>query len=67
MHVTLEEMRARVRDTGVTILDVLPRDGYTASHLPRAINIPIAELRSRAPVELPDRARPIVAYCGGPT
>jgi rhodanese-related sulfurtransferase len=67
MHVTLDEMRSLVRDPAVTILDVLSPSGYAGAHLPRAINIPVAELRERAPVELPDRSRRIVAYCGSST
>ena len=67
MHVTLEEMRALVRNHSVTILDVLAREAYASAHLPRAINIPVAEMRERAPVELPDRSRRIGAYCGSPT
>jgi rhodanese-related sulfurtransferase len=67
MQLTLQDMRARVRDRRVVILDVLGRDGYAAGHLPRAINIPVAELRQRAAEELPDRSRPIAIYCGGPT
>jgi len=64
---TLEEMRALVRDPSVMILDVLPPESYSGGHLPRAINIPLAELRQRAPIELPDASRRIVVYCGGPT
>ena len=67
MHVTLEEMRALVRNHSVTILDVLAREAFAAGHLPRAINIPVAEIRDRASLELPDRARRIIAYCGSPT
>ena len=67
MHVTLEQMRALVRNHSVTILDVLAREAYAAAHLPRAINIPVAEIEERAPVELPDRARRIIVYCGSPT
>jgi phage shock protein E len=67
MHVTLEQMRALVRNHSVTILDVLARDAFATGHLPRAINIPVAEIQLRAPLELPDRARRIIAYCGSPT
>ena len=67
MHVTLEEMRALIRNHSVTILDVLAREAYATAHLPRAINIALAEIRDRAPVELPDRSRRIVVYCGSPT
>ncbi|HTM24722.1 MAG TPA: rhodanese-like domain-containing protein [Vicinamibacterales bacterium] len=67
MRLTLEDMRARIRDRRVVILDVLGRDGYAGGHLPRAINIPLGELPQRAADELPDRSRPIAVYCGGPT
>jgi rhodanese-related sulfurtransferase len=67
MLVTFAEMRNAVRASDVTILDVLGRESYAAAHLPRAINIPLADLRARASVELPDRSRRIVVYCGSPT
>ena len=65
--VSLSYTRGRIRDPRVTILDVLAREAYATAHLPGAINIPLAELDERAPSELPDRAREIIAYCGGPT
>lgn len=67
MDVTLAQMRGLVRDPGVVVLDVLSREAYAAGHLPGAINIPVAELRSRVAVELPEMDRSIVVYCGGPT
>jgi rhodanese-related sulfurtransferase len=67
MDVTVDEMRAAVRDPNVTILDVLSREAYAAAHIPRAINVPFGDLREAAAVELPDTSRRIVAYCGGPT
>lgn len=67
MDVTLAQMRGLVRDPGVVVLDVLSREAYAAGHLPGAINIPVAELRARSAVELPDPDRRIVVYCGGPT
>ena len=65
--VSLAHTRNRIRDPRVTILDVLAREAYAAAHLPGAVNIPLAELETRAPGELPDRSREIIAYCGGPT
>jgi rhodanese-related sulfurtransferase len=67
MDVLLAEMRGLVRDPNVVVLDVLSPEAYAAAHLPGAINIPASALRDRASVELPDRRRPIVVYCGGPT
>lgn len=60
-------MRAAVANPAVIILDVLSREASATARLPRAINIPFAELRARAEAELPDRSRDIVVYCGGPT
>lgn len=67
MTVTLETMRATVRDPNVVVLDVLSAESYAAAHLPGAINIPVEELRARAAAELPDPLRAIVVYCAGPT
>jgi len=66
MDVSLADMRRLVRDPLVVVLDVRSPEAYTAGHLPGAISVPVQELRERAPVELPDRDRPIVIYCGGP-
>ena len=48
----------------VTVLDVRPQDEYDAGHLPKAVNIPLGELKKRLR-ELP-KDREIVAYCRGP-
>jgi rhodanese-related sulfurtransferase len=67
MDLTIDEMRAAVRNPNVTILDVRTHDAYAAAHLPRAINVPVAELEAAAAAELPDNAGRIAVYCGGPT
>jgi len=67
MSVTVEQLRTRTRDHSVVILDVLSREAYAHGHIPGAINIPVSELQTRAPVELPDHRQAIVVYCGGPT
>jgi len=67
MSVTLADLRTRMRDHRVVILDVLAPEVYANGHIPGAINIPLAELPNRAAKELPDREREIIVYCGGPT
>ena len=67
MDVSLADMRRLVRDPNVVVLDVLSPEAYELGHLPGAINIPTAALRQRAPIELPDLARPLVIYCTSPT
>ncbi|MGQ0646479.1 MAG: ArsR/SmtB family transcription factor [Gemmatimonadaceae bacterium] len=62
--VTLPELRKLVRDGGVTVIDVRPREEYEAAHIPGALSIPVAELKRRLG-ELPKR-REVIAYCRGP-
>lgn len=58
-----DELRDRLRDGGVVLLDVRPRVEFEAGHIPGAQSVPIAELERRLD-ELPDD-REIVAYCRG--
>ena len=62
--VSRKDLAQRLRDGSVTVLDVRPADKFVAGHLPRAINIPLRELRRRLR-ELP-KERDVVAYCRGP-
>jgi rhodanese-related sulfurtransferase len=62
--VTLGELRKLVRDGGVTVIDVRPRDEYEAGHIAGALSIPVADLKQRLR-ELPKR-REVIAYCRGP-
>jgi len=61
--VTLIELRKLIRDHGVTVIDVRPREEYEAGHIPGAISIPVPELKRRIG-ELP-RDREVIAYCRG--
>jgi rhodanese-related sulfurtransferase len=59
-----DELRRRMDDRSVVVLDVRPTIEYEAGHICGARSIPIAELRKRLR-ELP-KSREIVAYCRGP-
>src|SRR5260370_4560216 len=58
------ELRQRLIEGDVILLDVRPVEEYEAAHLPDAISIPVADLEARLP-ELP-QDKEIVAYCLGP-
>ena len=58
------ELRQRLVEGDVILLDVRPVEEYEAAHLPDAISIPVTELEARLP-ELP-QYKEIVAYCRGP-
>jgi rhodanese-related sulfurtransferase len=62
--VSLEELRRRMRQGDVTLIDVRPEEEYHAAHIPGALSIPVAQLKRRL-AELPKR-REVVAYCRGP-
>jgi rhodanese-related sulfurtransferase/biotin operon repressor len=62
--VRMEELRQKINNQEVVILDVRPEEEYERGHIHRAISIPIEELTERMK-ELSD-ATEIVAYCRGP-
>jgi len=59
-----DELLRRLKNGEVIVLDVRPVEEYRAGHIPGALSIPVAELKSRLK-ELP-KGREVVAYCRGP-
>lgn len=59
-----EELRQRLREGRVVVLDVRPAAEYRSGHIAGARSIPVAELRARLQ-ELP-RRKEVIAYCRGP-
>lgn len=62
--VSRAELRRRLKDGTVTVIDVRPSDEFALGHIPGAMSIPPSELKRRLS-EVP-RRREIVAYCRGP-
>ncbi|MEY9213465.1 metalloregulator ArsR/SmtB family transcription factor [Thermobifida halotolerans] len=58
------ELRERLDDPDLLVLDVRAPDEYAADHVPGAVSVPMEELRERL-AELPEDVE-IVAYCQGP-
>jgi ArsR family transcriptional regulator len=61
--VSRQALLQRSQEGLVTVLDVRPKDEFTAGHVPGALNIPLEELEARL-AEL-DPGQEIVAYCRG--
>lgn len=61
---SVEELRRRLDDGAVVVLDVRPEDEYRAGHIPGARSIPVDELERRLD-EIPEDTD-VVAYCRGP-
>jgi len=62
--VALDELRERIREGTVIVLDVRPAVEFRSGHIAGAVSIPHDELEARLR-ELP-RGKEIVAYCRGP-
>lgn len=62
-QISRDEIKHRLKDPTLTVVDVLAREAYAAEHIPGAINLPLAEIEERAPQMLPDRDAEIAAYC----
>ncbi len=66
-EISYEELKRRLHDPSLVIVDVLPAPSYAAEHVPGAINLPLADITSRAPTLLPNRGAEIAVYCGSNT
>lgn len=62
--ISAAELRQRLQENQVVLLDVRPTVEYQAGHLPKAVSIPLDELERRLN-ELP-QDKTVVAYCRGP-
>ena len=62
--ITRDQLRERLRDGDVVVLDVRPVPEYAAGHISGAVCIPVDDLTSRLG-EIPSGAD-VVAYCRGP-
>lgn len=59
-----DELRARLRNGEVVLIDVRPAEEFEAGHIEGALSIPIEDLEERL-AELPADCE-VVAYCRGP-
>ena len=62
--ITRDELRLRLRQGDVVVLDVRPQQEYKAGHIPGALSVPFSDVQARLH-EVPQGSE-IVAYCRGP-
>jgi len=65
--ISLDDLIRALRRARIVLVDVLSPESFAASHIPGAINLPVADIARRADEVLADRGAAIVVYCGGPT
>ncbi|MFP5352457.1 MAG: ArsR/SmtB family transcription factor [Actinomycetota bacterium] len=61
--VTKDELKKRLRNQDVIVLDVRPPEEFDAGHIPGAVSLPLSELKRRLR-DLP-KDKEIIAYCRG--
>lgn len=61
---SLPELKKRMENGEVLLLDVRPKEEYEEAHIPGAVSIPIEELEGKL-ASLPSNCD-VVAYCRGP-
>ncbi len=62
-----EEIHARLQDRALVILNVTPKEAYADAHIPGSINLPVAEIESKARQLISNLSQEIAVYCAGPT
>jgi ArsR family transcriptional regulator len=62
-----EELRARLRDRALVVVNVMPKETFADGHIPGSINVPVAEIESKANRLIPNLSQETAIYCGGPT
>ena len=65
-ELTIDEVKERTeRGEDWAVLDVREREEYREGHLEGAIPLPRGFLEMRVEETLPDKTRPVIAYCAG--
>ena len=62
--ITLDDLKLKMEQEDLILLDVRPSDEYEAGHIPGAINVPIQELHNH--LSFMPIGKEVVAYCRGP-
>ncbi|HZC45925.1 MAG TPA: rhodanese-like domain-containing protein [Candidatus Acidoferrum sp.] len=63
-EISRDEIRRRLGDSSLTIVDVLQAESYAVAHIPGAIGLPLEQVTARAREVLPDLTADIAVYCG---
>jgi rhodanese-related sulfurtransferase len=63
-EISRDELHRRLKDSSLTIIDVLPASSYSAAHIPGAINLPLEDINDHARDLLHNFNAEIAVYCG---
>jgi rhodanese-related sulfurtransferase len=66
-EISREELRSRLADPALVVVNVLPREAWRGGRIPRSISLPLADIPDKARRVLPVLGQEIVVYCGSAT
>ena len=66
-QIAREEIIARLNDPSLLLVNVMPKEAFDEGHIPRSLNLPLADIETKARQVFPEIGRELVIYCGGPT
>lgn len=61
--VSTDNLRAKLEQKRVTVVETLASERYREAHIPGALNIPPERINELAPQLLPNKDAEIVTYC----
>jgi rhodanese-related sulfurtransferase len=61
--ISTEDLKAKLDEKRITVVETLAPERYREAHLPGALNIPPEQLNQLAPQLLPNKDAEIVTYC----
>ncbi len=64
LEISREEIRRRLHDPTLVLVDVLAPASYASEHIPGAISLPVEEVSERARDLIPNLGAEIAVYCG---
>ncbi|MCZ0204279.1 rhodanese-like domain-containing protein [Streptomyces achromogenes] len=62
-RITRDELKKKIDEGLVTVVEALPAQYYNDKHLPGALNLPHDQVDQLAPSLLPDKEAEVVVYC----
>jgi len=65
--ISREEILARLQDRALALVNVLPAESFKTGHIPGSLNLPVADIQSKARQLLANLSQEIAIYCSGPT
>ena len=65
--ISREEIASRLREAAFSLVNVMPKETFADGHIPHSVNLPVAEIESRARLLFPLVSQEISIYCAGPT